>query len=151
MLEYRIEQKAEFKVVGLSRLFQPDTCLREIPAFWDEVLAQKERPVCGTYGVCCDREGREFEYLIADRFLPGQEMPDGCVVKTIPASTWAVFPCRGPLVQTLQGVNARIWSEWLPNCRSYRLAHNLNLEFYTPPTDNPEDYYCEIWIPVEPM
>lgn len=78
-----------------------------------------------------------------------QEIPEGCVVKVIPASAWAVFPCRGPLPQSLQEVNTRMWSEWLPSCKNYRLAANLNIEMYAPPAENPEDTYSEIWLPVE--
>ena len=66
----------------------------------------------------------------------------------IPAGTWAVFPCRGPLPEVLQQVNTKIWSEWLPSCIAYKLAGNYNIELYTPPHENPEDNYSEIWIPV---
>jgi len=69
--------------------------------------------------------------------------------KVIPASTWAVFPCKGALPKSLQDVNTKIWSEWLPGCRDYKLAGNCCVEVYSPPTENPDDYYCEIWLPVE--
>jgi len=46
-------------------------------------------------------------------------------------------------------VSTRIWSEWLPSCKDYKLAGNYNIEMYTPPAENPEDYYCEIRVPVE--
>ena len=39
-------------------------------------------------------------------------------------------------------------SEWLPSCIAYKLAGNYNIELYTPPRENPEDNYSEIWIPV---
>lgn len=151
MLEYKIVEKPQFTVVGLSRMFNPDTSYQEIPKFWDEVMAMEKSPVCGMYGVCIDSggNGREFEYLIADNYIPWEEIPAGCTVKVIPAATWAVFPCRGPLPQTLQDINTRMWSEWLPNCKNYRLAANLNLEVYDPPAENPEDTYSEIWLPVE--
>lgn len=67
----------------------------------------------------------------------------------IPAGTWAVFPCKGALQKSLQDVNTQIWSEWLPSCKSYKLAGNYNIEMYTPPCEKPEDNYSEIWIPVE--
>lgn len=149
MLEYKIVEKPQFTVVGLSRQFHADTSYQEIPEFWSEVMEMKDAPVCGMYGICLDENSRDFEYMIADNYIPWQEIPAGCVVKVIPAATWAVFPCRGPLPQTLQDVNTRIWSEWLPNCRSYRLAANLNMELYAPPAENPEDTYSEIWLPVE--
>ena len=67
-------------------------------------------------------------------------MPKGYETRVIPAGTWAVFPCR---LSSLQEVNTRIWSEWLPSCKAYRLAGNYNIELYSP------DEHCEIWIPVK--
>ncbi|MFR8333277.1 MAG: GyrI-like domain-containing protein [Oscillospiraceae bacterium] len=82
------------------------------------------------YGICIDvdEQSKDFLYWIADNYIPWQEIPTGCTAKVIPASTWAVFPCRGALPKALQEVNTRIWSEWLPNCKTYRLAGNYNVE-----------------------
>lgn len=55
----------------------------------------------------------------------------------------------GEIPKSLQDVNTQIWSEWLPSCKSYKLAGNYNIEMYTPPCEKPEDNYSEIWIPVE--
>ena len=102
------------------------------------------------FGVCIGGDGKNFEYLIADNYLPWNEVPDGYTTKVIPAGAWAVFPCRGALPKALQDVNTEIWSQWLPNCKEYKLTGNYNLEVYlTPPQPNPEDNYCEIWLPVE--
>ena len=148
MLEYKIVEKPQFTLVGLLRRFHSDTSYQEIPKFWCE--AMEGGPVCGMYGVCMelDESDKEFDYLIADNYIPWQEIPEGCVVRVIPASSWAVFPCRGPLPQALQEVNSRMWSEWLPNCKKYRLAGNYNIEMYAPPAEKPEDTYSEIWLPV---
>lgn len=150
MLEYKIVEKPQFTLVGISRMFDPETSYQEIPKFWSEVMGQENCPLMGIYGVCIDsdQDDQKFEYLIADNYIPWQEIPENCVTRVIPASTWAVFPCRGPLPQTLQDVNTRMWSEWLPNCKNYRLAMNMNLEIYGPPADKPEDTYSEIWLPV---
>lgn len=151
MLEYKIVKKPQFTVVGKSRMFNSETSYQEIPKFWCEVMGMENCPLLGMYGVCLDLDenGKEFEYLIADNYIPWEEIPEGYVAKVVPASTWAVFPCHGPMPQALQDVNTRMWSEWLPNCKNYRLAMNLNIEMYAPPADNPEDTYSEIWLPVE--
>jgi len=150
MLEYKILEKAQFTVMGKVKSFNTDTSYDEVPKFWDEHLESEEnRVVCGMYGVCMDSDGKNFEYMIADNYLPWNEIPDGYETRVIPAGTWAVFPCRGALPKSLQDVNTRIWSEWLPSCREYKLAGNYNIEMYTPVQGNPDDYYCEIWIPVE--
>ena len=153
MLEYKIVEKPQFTLVGLERKFNPETSYQEIPKFWDEAFSQENCPLMGIYGVCLDEDTEDgcFTYLIADNYIPWQEIPQGLTVRVIPASTWAVFPCRGPLPQTLQEVNTRMWSEWLPNCREYRLARNLNIEVYGPPAEKPEDTYSEIWLPLERM
>lgn len=93
--------------------------------------------------------GKDFEYLIADNYIPWNEIPEGCVTRVLPAGTWAVFPCRGTLPKALQDVNTKIWSEWLPSCKTYKLSGNYNIEMYTPICDNPDDNYSEIWVPVE--
>lgn len=150
MLEYKIVEKEQFTVMGKARNFDPDTATTEIPKFWDEHNRNGDSSiVVGMYGVCIDTDGKEFEYMIADNYLPWNEIPEGYKTRVIPDGTWAVFPCRGALPKSLQDVNRRIWSEWLPSCKDYRIAGNYNIEMYAPPTENPDDYYCEIWIPVE--
>ena len=151
MLQYKIVEKPQFTLVGLPRMFNSDTSYQEIPKFWDEVMEMENCPLLGMYGVCIDEDGKNFEYFIADNYIPWQEVPAGCVTRVIPAFTWAVFPCRGPLPQPLQDVNTRIWTQWLPNCKDYRLAANLNLELDAPPAEKPEDTYSEIWLPVEKL
>lgn len=152
MLEYKIVEKAQFTVMGKVRSFDMDTSYDEIPKFWQEHMQSGENKiVCGMYGICMDSDGKKFDYLIADNYLPWNEVPEGYETRVIPAGTWAVFPCRGALPKSLQDVNTKIWSEWLPSCKEYKLAGNYNIEMYTPPKENPDDYYCEIWIPVEKM
>lgn len=149
VMEYRIAEKAAFTVMGRSRSFNAETSYTEIPRFWEEHMSGDEcKKVCGMYGVCMDGDGSSFEYLIADNYIPWNEVPEGYVTKTIPEGTWAVFPCRGALPKSLQDVNTRIWNEWLPNCKEYKLGGNYNIEVYNPPAEKPEDTYSEIWIPV---
>ncbi|SHI67154.1 AraC family transcriptional regulator [Lutispora thermophila DSM 19022] len=149
MLEYKIVEKAQFTVMGKIRNFNIDTSYDEIPKFWQEHNENEDRIVCGMYGICMDSDGIRMDYMIADNYLPWNEIPDGYETRVFPAGTWAVFPCRGELPKSLQDINTKIWSEWLPSCKEYKLAGNYNIEMYTPPCDNPDDYYCEIWIPVE--
>lgn len=150
MLEYRIVEKSQFTVMGRSRKINTETAYDEIPMFWQEHMKSGgNKVVCGMYGICMDNDGENFDYLIADNYIPWKEIPKGYETKVIPAGTWAVFPCHGPLPKALQDVNTKIWSEWMPSCIAYKLAGNYNIEMYTPPCDNPEDDYNEIWIPVE--
>ncbi len=144
MLEYKIMEKEQFTVMGVSRRFSMETSYQEIPRFWKEHMnSENGKIICGMYGICIDidNDGRSFDYLIADYYRPESEIPEGMETRVIPAGTWAVFPCHGTLPKALQDVNTKIWSEWLPSCKAYKLAGNYNIEMY--------GESVEIWIPIE--
>lgn len=97
---------------------------------------------------------RIFEYLIADPYAAGKEVPEGFVTRTIPEFTWAIFPCTGAMPNALQDANTKIFTEWLPALKEYEFAAGYCVEMYDDPTKYPngpqdENYYCEIWIPVK--
>lgn len=155
-MEYKIEEKKAFKVMGISKDFSYENANTDVPRFWDEALLQaKERPVEGMYGVCFDEEmaGNRFRYMIADDYDAEKAEKKKLDVHEIKAHTWAVFPCRGAVPLPLQEVNRRIFSEWLP-ASSYEIAEGYNIEYYSNPADfkmgmrDPE-YYAEVWIPVK--
>ncbi len=157
MLDYRITEKEAFTVTGKARVFNYDTAMEEIPKFWEEYMrGAEESPICPMYGVCIEGTVGEgaFEYLIADDYKPWMETPEGFVTRSIPRHTWAIFACRGPLPGSLQDVNRKIFSQWLPECREYRIADAFNIEMYSDPSGLPrgnadENYCSEIWIPVK--
>ena len=149
LMEYRIEEKAQFTVMGVSRKFSPETSYQKIPEYWTEMMSQPDFTLLGMYGICSDEhvdEG-EFDYWIADNYIPWKPIPAGCKTKVIPAATWAVFPCT---LGTLQDTNTRMWQQWLPGNPQYRLSGKYNLEVYGPPCEeNPGESYVELWLPVE--
>ena len=65
---------------------------------------------------------RIFEYLIADSYEAGKEVPEGFVTRTIPEFTWAIFPCTGAMPNALQDANTKIFTEWLPALKEYEFA-----------------------------
>lgn len=149
MMEYRIVEKAQFTVMGVSRKFHPETSYEQIPAYWTEMFSQPGFPLMGMYGICIDENGAdgEFDYWIADNYIPWKEIPAGCKTRVIPGGTWAVFPCK---MKTLQDTNTRMWQQWLPNCREYRLSGSYNLELYGPLCEEDQgETYVELWLPVE--
>ena len=156
-MDYKIVEKDSFTVIGASKKFLYDDAKSEIPKFWTEhYQTGKGNTVCGMYGVNIDEDmgGKEFEYLIADDYDGKSEVPDGFTLKTIPAFTWAIFPCNGAMPSAMQEVNQRIFSEWLPSCKDYEFAAGYNIEMYNDPKDYPkgvqdETYYSEIWIPIK--
>ena len=157
IMDYKIVEKDSFTVMGVSKSFKYDSATAEIPQFWTEhYKTGNGKFVCGMYGLSIDESmgSDEFEYLIADNYDPSREIPNGFITKVIPKQTWAVFACSGPMPKSLQDVNRRIFSEWLPNCKEYEIAAGYNVEMYTNVADYPkgtqdENYYSEIWIPVK--
>ncbi len=155
-MDYRIVKKEAFSVLGSAREFGYENASREIPLFWQEHYASgRGKYVCGMFGINIDPQmgNEKFQYLIADIYNPSTDIPDGFTVKTVPAFTWAVFPCRGALPDALQDINAKIFSEWLPALQDYELAAGYSVEMYEAPDKYPkgtadENYYTEIWIPV---
>ena len=156
LMDYKIVSKDAFTVRANAAVFPYEGAKARVPAFWQQHYAEgKGKTVMGTYGVNIGESmGQEtFEYLIADPCGPGCEAPDGFVVRTIPAFTWAVFPCKGALPVALQDVNTRIFTEWLPAMKDYEFAAGYCVEYYDNPTKYAkgtmdENYYSEVWIPV---
>lgn len=158
LMDYRIEKKDAFSVLGRSRVFPYEGAKEQVPAFWQEHYQNGGgKVVCGMFGVNFDEDmlGESFEYLIADLCAPDAQPPEGFVVRTVPTFTWAIFPCKGPMPVAMQDVNVKIFSEWLPSIGNYRFAAGYCVEFYDDPRKYPkgtldENYYSEIWIPVCP-
>lgn len=97
--------------------------------------------------------GEKFEYLIADLYTEGDKVPEGFELRTIPAFTWAVFPCVGALPTALQNANKRICTEWLPALKDYEFAAGYCVEYYDDPAKYERGaldghYYSEIRIPI---
>lgn len=157
IMDYKIINKDSFKVIGSSKVFTYENAKTEIPKFWDEhYKSGNGAVVCCMYGINIEENmpSDQFEYLIADTFDTPRELPEGFVIRTIPAFTWAVFACKGAMPDSLQKLNERIFSEWLPGCKDYEIAAGYCVEMYSDACEYPngtqdENYYSEIWIPVK--
>ena len=157
IMDYRIIKKESFTVMGVSKQFAYENCKEMIPDFWKEHFQKGNgKYVCGMFGINIDASmgNSEFEYMIADVYNPSIDIPDGFITKTIPAFTWAVFPCKGPMPIALQDVNTKIFSEWLPALKEYEFAAGYCIEMYDdirkyPKGLDDENYYTEIWIPLK--
>ena len=156
-MDCNIMKKDAFTVLCRARTFKYEDAVEQVPQFWSEHFRSGGGNVlCGMYGINIDESigGSEFEYLIADNYDPTQEIPDGFTTRTIPAHTLAVFPFTGKMPQALQGLNQQIFSQWLPTNTDYKIAAGINVEMYSDASKfengiQDQDYYCEIWIPVE--
>lgn len=155
-MEYRIEEKQAFKVMGISGMFSYESAYTDIPAFWDEkhVRAKEKRCLaCMGYVLTEEMAGNQFKYMIADDLNEETAKKYGLEICEIPAHKWAVFPCKGKMPMPLQELNRRIFSEWLPQ-NKYEIAEGYNIEYYSNPADyqngmQDSEYYAEIWMPVK--
>jgi len=157
-MDYKIIEKEAFTVLVSGSRFKYESCKEEIPKFWQEHYESgKGNVVCGMYGINIDESmgnSDEFEYLIADDYKTGSDIPEEFATRVIPKHTWAVFSCKGSMPKAMIDVNHKIFSEWLPNCKDYEIAEGYNIETYTDINDYPkgnqdENYYSELWIPVK--
>lgn len=157
LMNYKIVKKESFTVLASSKIFDYENCKKEIPVFWKEHYEKGNgKYICGMFGINIDEsmEKDSFEYLIADIYNPVVDIPEGFITKTIPAFTWAVFSCDGPMPTALQDVNTKIFSEWLPALKEYEFAAGYCVEMYDAPDKYPNgiqdnNYHSEIWIPIK--
>lgn len=150
MLDYQIVEKAPFTVVGIKKRFDAETSYSEIPKFWSEWM-KDTKGMKGTFGICSDMDGKTFDYWIADLYEPWKDIPQGCSIYQVAGGLWALFPCKGPLPESMQSVNTQIWSEWLPSLQGYALAGNYSLELYMPPAEDPADTLSYIAVPLKKL
>jgi len=158
-MEYRIERKEGFRIVGLKRRFSviDDACYADIPQFWQQVIAQGSMPKllglldgepAGLLGVCGPMEGKEFDYLIG---VPsGQEDVGPFVPYDIQAMTWAIFPCIGAMPSAIQDLQKRVLTEWLPTS-GYAYADAPDIEVYFEGDQRSPAYRSEVWLPIRRM
>ncbi len=149
MLEYKIVEKDSMKLVGVSRKFDLETAYMEIPKYWDEFFGMEaSKHISPWFALSYDFEETRINYMIADNYSEENEGIKGLEVKELPAGTWAVFPCKGPMPTALQEVNTKIWNEWFPSQKEYAMAADYSIEFYANMSETPDETYTEIWVPV---
>ncbi|MCD9024716.1 AraC family transcriptional regulator [Cohnella silvisoli] len=156
-MDYRIVEKEAFTVIGKSiqTTWEDGKQTRQIPKFWEE--CHRDGTVAklssignegNLFGICLNMqpEKGDFSYMIACQtdLTSGKE---GLSLRTIPASTWAIFPSIGPLPGAIQGVFARIFQEWFP-ATGYEHSGAPELEVYPLGDTTAENYRCEVWIPI---
>lgn len=165
-VDYTIEKKENFQLIGFKREIPMDQGYRLCPAFWEEVTQKHLGPLCkgkppeteleqaiaqckiGMFAACIEGTTNPdtFSYLVAG-YYDGRPVPDGLEVVEIPAATWAMFRAVGPMPGALQSLNTQIFQEWLPGNARYEVAFPINLEMYSEGESGP-DYESFIWLPV---
>lgn len=152
-LNYRIEKKDAFRIVGVSAPLSADIeqNFSEVPALWGRVASEGLIPrlaammngaPAGLLGVSACNELDDWRYYIA--VATGQPAPEGFDEYEVSPFTWAVFPGHGTNA-AIQELERRIVTEWLPTS-GYEYANGPDVEVYLNP--DPSNTVFEVWIPV---
>lgn len=150
-MDYRIINRDSIKVLGMTRSFKSKQSFTDLPKFWDEYYSMGYDKITeGDLGVCRQEStsSENFRYSIGCEYRQGSDIPEGFEVFTLPANTWAVFKCVGPMPGAIQTVWKTIFSEWLPQA-DYELIEEYDFELYTKGDNKSKDYVSEVWIPVK--
>lgn len=153
-MNYRIEEKEAFKIVGIKKQFG-ENALRDIPLFWDEAkksnIIKKElcpilnAKIMGVLGVCAPIDSKRFDYYIA--VATTSKTPKGLSELIVPKSKWAIFEVNGPMSKAVQDMTKRIMTEWLPSS-GYESLNLPDIEVYFDEDENAHNH-SEIWIPIK--
>ena len=151
-MEYRIETKEAFRIVGVSvPLYKEiEKNFTVIPQKWQEIsengtlqrlAGMMDTPPMGVLGVSICNDAEQWRYYIAVATSQPQEDLEEYLV---PAATWAVFSGQGTN-QSIQELEQRIVTEWLPTS-GYEYGNAADVEVYLNP--DPQNAQYEVWIPV---
>ncbi|MCI9014882.1 MAG: AraC family transcriptional regulator [Lachnospiraceae bacterium] len=151
-MNYRIETKAAFRIVGVSVPLEKDIekNFAVIPRKWQETAVngtlQKltglmDTQPMGVLGVSTCNDTEPWRYYIA---VASSQTDRDLEEYTVPAATWAVFPGTGTN-QSIQDLERRIVTEWLPTS-GYEYGSAPDVEVYLNP--DPQNAQYEVWIPV---
>ncbi|MGV2882584.1 AraC family transcriptional regulator [Paenibacillus taichungensis] len=161
-MNYRIEDKEPFRIVGISKRVpivfngvNPD-----IAAMYQRLTLELIETIKGLSNVqplgiisasAHFSEERMEEKGELDHYIGAattQEAPEGLAQLEVPASTWAVFTSIGPFPGTLQDVWGRIYSEWFPSS-DYELSEGPEILWNEHKDTTSLQYRSEIWIPIQ--
>lgn len=101
-------------------------------------------------GVCAQqKEGaKDFLYGIGCDASNILVLPNGFEEINIPAYSWVVFKCMGPMPDAIQNMWDVIYKEWLPSTE-YQIIQDYEIENYLPSDNTSTDCVSEIWIPIK--
>lgn len=161
-MNYRVEQKEAFRIVGISKRVpivfhgvNPD-----IAAMYQSLTPELINAIKGLSNIEPSGiisasshfgEGRMEEKGELDHFIGAAttlKAPEGLAELEVPASTWAVFTAVGPFPDTLQEVWGRIFAEWIPSS-NFELAEGPEMLWNEHQDVTSPQYRSEIWIPVQ--
>lgn len=161
IMNYRIVKKEAFKVLEKvsKQSIDDEQNKNTIPDFWTQShqdgtvnkLLELTTDKTNIFGVCygnTPNNKKTFDYSIAALYEDGTLVPDGFRVNEIPARTWAVFECIGPMPDAVQQTWHKICAEFFPTAK-YKPTYEMDIEAYPAGVMSSPDYKSEIWVVVE--
>ncbi len=151
-MNYRIESKEAFRIIGVSQPLSQDleVNFEVLPTMWQEAVQNgtiekisglMDAEPMGILGVSVCNDEDQWRYFIAVASTKESKEFEECMV---PAATWAIFPGEGTN-QDIQELERRIVTEWLPTS-GYEYGNAADVEVYISADPNNAKY--EVWIPV---
>ena len=152
-MNYRIETKEAFRIVGVSAPLDKEIekNFEVVPQMWGKaamdgtipkLAAMMNTQMKGLLGVSACHDQEQWKYYIA--VASTLEITEPFEEYEVPATTWAIFEGEGTNI-TLQDLERRIVTEWLPTS-GYEYGNAPDIEVYLNP--DPENAVFEVWIPV---
>lgn len=152
-MDYRIEKKEAFRIVGVSAPLEKEIekNFEVVPAMWgqaaqngtiEKLVTMMDGDLKGLLGVSSCNEESDWKYYIAVASKQAVEMELEEFV--VPETTWAIFAGKGTNL-SIQELERRIVTEWLPTS-GYEYGNAPDIEVYINP--DPENAVFEVWIPV---
>lgn len=153
-MNYKIEKKDSFRIIGVAQpLYKEiEKNFKIVPQMWQKVatngtveklVSMMNTELKGVLGVSACNEEDEWRYYIAvasDRLID-----KGFEEYIVPELTWAIFYGEGSMPHSIQELEKRIVTEWLPTS-GYEYANGPDIELYLSP--DPQNAKFEVWIPV---
>ena len=155
-MNYKIEKRDAIRIVGVKEHMDlnVEDNFANVPLFWKKtiqsgivptIIGAMDNEPYGLLGVSTCMNGKDFDYYIAA--ASGKPLPQGLEEYLVPAGTWAIFDCVGPMPQAVQDLQKRIVTEWLP-VSGYEYADAPDIEVYSDGDQSSKDYRCQVWLPV---
>lgn len=152
-MDYRIEKKEAFRIVGVTALLEKEIekNFKVVPDMWgraaqngtiEKLASMMDGDLKGLLGVSSCNEESDWKYYIA--VASNQAADIELEEFVIPEATWAIFTGKGKNL-SIQELERRIVTEWLPTS-GYEYGNAPDIEVYISP--NPEEAVYEVWIPV---
>ena len=151
-MNYRIETKESFRVIGISSPLHKEVekNFAIVPQMWQKVSTDGTIPKLaskmndfpkGLLGISACNDTEQWRYYIA---VASTDHAEDLEEYTVPKATWAIFSGEGTN-QSIQELEQRIVTEWLPTS-GYEYGNAPDIEVYLNP--DPQNAKYEVWIPI---